>query len=66
VRSSFDDLALLNDKYLVGALNRGEPMRDGDYGPSLDEFFQCCLNASLYLRVERTGSFVKQKVGGLA
>src|SRR5579872_6368197 len=64
--AALDDVALLHDQNLIGSLDRGKAMGNGDSRASLDQLFQRRLNAPLGLRIQRTRRFIQQQIRSLA
>ncbi len=61
VRSSLDDFAVLEHEDLVGAADRGQPVRDDERRPPLAERAQAVLDLGFAFAVERRGRFVEHE-----
>src|SRR5262249_52350821 len=62
---AFDDLALLDHQYLIGAANGGKAMRDDEGRASLHEIRKALLNQLLRLGVQAGGGFIEDQYARL-
>src|ERR687897_2833307 len=63
VRAALDDLSMLEDENLIGAADRGQPVRDHERRPSMAQAAEAVLNHRLALAVEAGGRLVEDQDG---
>ena len=61
MRPSFHDLPLLDDQNLIGALDRGQPVRNDEGRATMPQGAQPILNEPLALAVETRGRLVQNE-----
>src|SRR5215510_11720272 len=61
VCAAFDDASGFDHKNLLGATNRGEPMRDNERGAATHQVAQALLNERFRLRVEAGSRFIENQ-----